>query len=130
MVMMAFCQATVEWTTTRPSRSSAKASILAAEAGYDMVAPSDMMDGRILKIRKCLDGQGYAQTGIISYSAKFSSSYYGPFRDAIDSKAEVAVDKSGYQLNPANFREAQRELELDHLEGQTRVDGQTRRTVS
>ena len=82
-----------------------------------MVAPSDMMDGRILKIRKCLDGQGYAQTGIISYSAKFSSSYYGPFRDAIDSKAEVAVDKSGYQLNPANFREAQRELELDHLEG-------------
>ena len=95
----------------------AQASILAAEAGYDMVAPSDMMDGRILKIRKSLDGQGHAQTGIISYSAKFSSSYYGPFRDAIDSKTEVAVDKSGYQLNPANFREAQRELELDHLEG-------------
>ena len=95
----------------------AKAAVLAAEAGYDMVAPSDMMDGRILKIRQSLDGQGYAQTGIISYSAKFSSSYYGPFRDAIDSKTEVTVDKSGYQLNPANFREAQRELELDHLEG-------------
>ena len=95
----------------------AKASVLAAEAGYDMVAPSDMMDGRILKIRQNLDREGYVQTGIISYSAKFSSSYYGPFRDAIDSKTGVTVDKSGYQLNPANFREAQRELELDHLEG-------------
>jgi porphobilinogen synthase len=95
----------------------AQASILAAEAGYDMVAPSDMMDGRILKIRKSLDEKGHAQTGIISYSAKFSSSYYGPFRDAIDSKTVLAVDKSGYQLNPANFREAERELELDYLEG-------------
>jgi porphobilinogen synthase len=57
------------------------------------------------------------RTGIVSYSAKFSSSYYGPFRDAIDSKTDMPVDKSGYQLNPANFREAQRELALDHLEG-------------
>lgn len=95
----------------------AKAAVLAAEAGYDMVAPSDMMDGRILKIRESLEGEGYTQTGIISYSAKFSSSYYGPFRDAIGLKTEKTIDKSGYQLNPANFREAQRELELDHLEG-------------
>ena len=95
----------------------AKAAVLAAEAGYDMVAPSDMMDGRILKIRKSLEEQGFTQTGIISYSAKFSSSYYGPFRDAIDSKTQISIDKSGYQLNPANFREAQRELDLDHLEG-------------
>tara|TARA_B100001057_G_scaffold19389_2_gene17872 strand:- start:517 stop:1440 length:924 start_codon:yes stop_codon:yes gene_type:complete len=95
----------------------AKAAVLAAEAGYDLVAPSDMMDGRILKIRQSLEGAGHVRTGIVSYSAKFSSSYYGPFRDAIDSKTDMFVDKSGYQLNPANFREAQRELALDHLEG-------------
>jgi porphobilinogen synthase len=95
----------------------AKAAVLAAEAGYDLVAPSDMMDGRILKIRQSLERAGHVQTGIVSYSAKFSSSYYGPFRDAIDSKTDMPVDKSGYQLNPANFREAQRELALDHLEG-------------
>ena len=95
----------------------AKAAVLAAEAGYDLVAPSDMMDGRILKIRQCLERAGHVRTGIVSYSAKFSSSYYGPFRDAIDSKTDMPVDKSGYQLNPANFREAQRELALDHLEG-------------
>jgi len=95
----------------------AKAAVLAAEAGYDLVAPSDMMDGRILKIRQSLERAGHVRTGIVSYSAKFSSSYYGPFRDAIDSKTDMPVDKSGYQLNPANFREAQRELALDHLEG-------------
>ena len=95
----------------------AKAAVLAAEAGYDLVAPSDMMDGRILKIRQSLERAGHLRTGIVSYSAKFSSSYYGPFRDAIDSKTDMPVDKSGYQLNPANFREAQRELALDHLEG-------------
>lgn len=95
----------------------AKAAVLAAEAGYDLVAPSDMMDGRILKIRQSLEIAGHVRTGIVSYSAKFSSSYYGPFRDAIDSKTDMPVDKSGYQLNPANFREAQRELALDHLEG-------------
>ena len=95
----------------------AKAAILAAEAGYDLVAPSDMMDGRILKIRQSLERESFTKTGIVSYSAKFSSSYYGPFRDAIDSKIDKPVDKSGYQLNPANFREAHRELELDYLEG-------------
>lgn len=95
----------------------AKAAIVSAEAGYDMVAPSDMMDGRILKIRQSLESEGYIDTGIISYSAKFSSAYYGPFRDAIGSANQKKIDKSGYQLNPANFREAQRELELDYLEG-------------
>ncbi len=95
----------------------AKAAVVAAEAGYDMVAPSDMMDGRVLKIRQCLESQGHPDTAIISYSAKFSSSYYGPFREAIGSANEKKVEKAGYQLNPANFREAQREMDLDYLEG-------------
>jgi len=75
------------------------------------------MDGRVKKIREKLEEEGFVHTGIISYSAKFSSSYYGPFRDAIGSKGEKPVDKSGYQLSPANFREAQRELALDAGEG-------------
>ncbi len=94
-----------------------EASVLAAKAGYDLVAPSDMMDGRVKHIRERLESEGFIHTGIISYSAKFSSSYYGPFRDAIGSKGDTPVDKSGYQLNPANFREAQRELALDANEG-------------
>ena len=94
-----------------------KASTLAAESGFDLLAPSDMMDGRILKIRETLESAGFTQTGIISYSAKFASSYYGPFRDAIGSQGRAPIDKSGYQLNPANFREAARELHLDALEG-------------
>ena len=94
-----------------------EAAVLAAQAGYDLVAPSDMMDGRVKKIREKLETEGFVHTGIISYSAKFSSSYYGPFRDAIGSKGENPVDKSGYQLSPANFREAQRELALDAAEG-------------
>ncbi len=95
----------------------AEAAVLAAQAGYDLVAPSDMMDGRVQKIRERLEAEGFIHTGIISYSAKFSSSYYGPFRDAVGSKTDSPVDKSGYQLCPANFREARRELALDASEG-------------
>ena len=95
----------------------AEAAVLAAQAGYDLVAPSDMMDGRVQKIRERLEAEGFINTGIISYSAKFSSSYYGPFRDAVGSKTDSPVDKSGYQLCPANFREARRELALDASEG-------------
>lgn len=95
----------------------AEAAVLAAQAGYDLVAPSDMMDGRVQKIRERLEAAGFIHTGIISYSAKFSSSYYGPFRDAVGSKTDSPVDKSGYQLCPANFREARRELALDASEG-------------
>ena len=94
-----------------------EAAVLAAQAGYDLVAPSDMMDGRMQKIRERLEAEGFIHTGIISYSAKFSSSYYGPFRDAVGSKTDSPVDKSGYQLYPANFREARRELALDASEG-------------
>jgi len=96
----------------------AKASLICADAGFDWVAPSDMMDGRVAIIRKTLDQNSYLTTGIISYSAKFASSYYGPFRAAIDSSPEGQnVDKSTYQLNPANLEEAKRELRLDFEEG-------------
>ena len=91
--------------------------VVQAEAGCDITAPSDMMDGRVQKIRERLEADGFIHTGIISYSAKFSSSYYGPFRDAVGSKTDSPVDKSGYQLCPANFREARRELALDASEG-------------
>jgi porphobilinogen synthase len=94
-----------------------EAAVLAAQAGYDLVAPSDMMDGRVKKIRERLEAESFIHTGIISYSAKFSSSYYGPFREAVGSKGDSPVDKSGYQLNPANFREAHRELAMDADEG-------------
>jgi len=96
----------------------AKASLVCANAGFDWVAPSDMMDGRVAIIRKTLDQNSHSNTGIISYSAKFASSYYGPFRSAIDSSPNgQQVDKSTYQLNPANFEEAKRELHLDYDEG-------------
>jgi porphobilinogen synthase len=92
-------------------------SVLAAGAGYDLVAPSDMMDGRVKLIREELDKQNKQNTGILSYSAKFSSAYYGPFRDAIGTGQQTTIDKSSYQLDPANLREAKRELELDFEEG-------------
>lgn len=91
-------------------------SILAAEAGADLVAPSDMMDGRVGYIRKELDAQGYTDVGILSYAAKYASSLYGPFREALDSAPKIG-DKRGYQLNPANKREAIREALLDAAEG-------------
>jgi porphobilinogen synthase len=91
--------------------------VLAANSGYDLVSPSDMMDGRVKAIRNELDKHLKHNTGILSYSAKFASAYYGPFRDAIGSEQRQPIDKSSYQLNPLNFREAKRELELDFEEG-------------
>ncbi len=96
----------------------AKAAIICADAGFDWVAPSDMMDGRVGVIRSALEQNSYYNTGIISYSAKFASSYYGPFRSAINSSpGNNPLDKSSYQLNPANFTEAKRELWMDFDEG-------------
>ncbi len=98
----------------------AKMAVLVAEAGMDVVAPSDMMDGRVGEIRKALEVSGFSDTIIMSYSAKFASAYYGPFRDAVGSargKNEKPIDKTTYQMNPANFREAVREMQLDEKEG-------------
>ncbi|MFW6217851.1 MAG: porphobilinogen synthase [Verrucomicrobiota bacterium] len=98
----------------------AEMAVLAAEAGADLVAPSDMMDGRVGAIRQALDGNGFEQTGIMAYSAKFASAYYGPFRDAVGSASSAGtqhLDKRTYQLNPANRREALTEIALDEEEG-------------
>ncbi|MEX0723709.1 MAG: porphobilinogen synthase [Gracilimonas sp.] len=94
----------------------AKMAVSHAKAGADMVAPSDMMDGRIGAMRTALDEVGYENTGIMAYSAKYASSFYGPFRDALDS-APGFGDKKTYQMNPANIEEALREVELDIEEG-------------
>ncbi len=94
----------------------AKMSVSHAEAGADFVAPSDMMDGRILWIREALEENGFVDTGIMSYSAKYASSYYGPFRDALDS-APGFGDKKSYQMDPANVTEAVKEAVTDELEG-------------
>ncbi len=94
----------------------AKMSVSHAEAGADFVAPSDMMDGRIGKIREALEENGYKNRGIMAYSAKYASCFYGPFRDALDS-APGFGDKKTYQMNPANTREAIREAQLDEQEG-------------
>lgn len=87
-----------------------------AKAGVDMVAPSDMMDGRIGTMREALDDEGFEHTGIMAYSAKYASSYYGPFRDALDS-APGFGDKKTYQMDPANVEEAIKEAKLDEQEG-------------
>lgn len=91
-------------------------SLLAARAGVDVIAPSDMMDGRVAFIRSALDKEGFEQVSILSYTAKYASSFYGPFRDALDSKPRFG-NKRTYQMNPANVREALREAELDEAEG-------------
>jgi porphobilinogen synthase len=90
-----------------------------AEAGADIVAPSDMMDGRVWAIRAALDAGQHTNTCILAYAAKFASSYYGPFRDAVGSKSGggAPISKATYQLDPANVREALREVELDEKEG-------------
>jgi porphobilinogen synthase len=88
-----------------------------AEAGADIVAPSDMMDGRIGAIRDELDREGLTQVSIMAYAAKFASAYYGPFRDAVGSTTQAPLDKSGYQLDPANLREALLEARLDEDQG-------------
>ncbi len=87
-----------------------------ARAGADLVAPSDMMDGRVAAIRAALDAEGFTETGILSYTAKYASACYGPFRGALDS-APRAGDKKTYQMDPANVREAVREARLDESEG-------------
>src|SRR5690606_23380932 len=89
-----------------------------AEAGADIVAPSDMMDGRILAIREALEDAGYINTRILAYSAKYASAYYGPFRDAVGSAANLGkADKATYQMDPANSDEALHEVAMDLAEG-------------
>jgi len=98
----------------------ARMAVLHASAGVSLVAPSDMMDGRVAAIRTALDGCGCEETGILAYSAKFASAFYGPFRDAVGSSPEKGspyLDKGTYQLNPSNRREARIEIELDEREG-------------
>lgn len=87
-----------------------------ARAGADIVAPSDMMDGRVAALRAALDAEGFSEVGILSYTAKYASAFYGPFRGALDS-APKSGDKKTYQMDPANAREAVREALLDSAEG-------------
>lgn len=94
----------------------ARQAVSFADAGADLVAPSDMMDGRVAAIRGALDGAGHQQVAILSYAAKFASAFYGPFREAADSAPSFG-DRRGYQMDPANRREARREAALDAAEG-------------
>jgi porphobilinogen synthase len=94
----------------------ARMSILAADAGADIIAPSDMMDGRVAHIRKVLDAHGHIEVSILAYAAKYASAFYGPFRDALQSAPKFG-DKKTYQLNPANSREGIRESLCDEEEG-------------
>lgn len=94
----------------------ARVALSQAQAGADMIAPSDMMDGRILAIRNKLDENGYKNVSIMSYAVKYASAYYGPFRDAVQSAPQFG-DRHSYQMDPANGREAMREVELDIAEG-------------
>jgi porphobilinogen synthase len=100
--------ATLEWL--------AASAVSHARAGADIVAPSDMMDGRVGAIRKALDAEGFAKTPILAYAAKFASVFYGPFREAADSTPQFG-DRKTYQMDPANGREAMREIEQDIEEG-------------
>lgn len=93
-----------------------KQALTQAEAGADMVAPSDMMDGRVGAIRKALDAEGWINVGILAYSAKYASAYYGPFRDALESAPKFG-DKKTYQMDAANGKEALKEIDLDIAEG-------------
>ncbi len=94
----------------------AKTAVSQARAGMDIIAPSDMMDGRVAAIRKALDEAGFTNTPILSYAAKFASGFYGPFREAADSTPQFG-DRRSYQMDGANLREAMREIELDIQEG-------------
>jgi porphobilinogen synthase len=100
--------ATLEWL--------GKTSISHARAGADIIAPSDMMDGRVGSIRSALDGAGFKNTPIFAYAAKFASVFYGPFREAAESTPQFG-DRRSYQMDPANGREAMHEMELDLEEG-------------
>jgi porphobilinogen synthase len=94
----------------------AKTAVSQAKAGMDIIAPSDMMDGRVDAIRTALDAAGYENIPVLSYAAKFASGFYGPFREAADSAPHFG-DRRSYQMDPANLREAMREIEQDLLEG-------------
>ncbi|QDV73559.1 porphobilinogen synthase [Botrimarina mediterranea] len=95
-----------------------KQAIVQAEAGCDVIAPSDMMDGRVGRIRTALDAEGFTQVAIMAYAAKYASAYYGPFRDAVGSAGSLGKgDKKSYQMDPANGDEALREVALDLAEG-------------
>jgi porphobilinogen synthase len=94
----------------------AKMAVAQAQAGSKLIGPSDMMDGRVGYLRESLDDAGFSNVGIMAYSAKYASAFYGPFRDALESAPKFG-DKKTYQMNPANSREALREAELDELEG-------------
>ena len=95
---------------------AAKTAVSQARAGFDVIAPSGMMDGQVGAIRAALDHEGFSDTPILAYAAKYSSAYYGPFREAAESPPSFG-DRSTYQMDPGNFREALRELELDVAEG-------------
>ena len=94
----------------------ARTAVSHVEAGADVVAPSDMMDGRVAALRAALDEAGFGETPIVSYAAKYASAFYGPFREAAESAPSFG-DRRGYQMDPANVREALRECELDVAEG-------------
>jgi porphobilinogen synthase len=91
--------------------------LVQAQAGADIIAPSDMMDGRVGAIRSALEAEGHCDVAIMAYAAKYASAFYGPFRDAVGSKGLLKGDKRGYQMDPANIEEALREVELDIAEG-------------
>lgn len=93
-----------------------RVAVTQAEAGADVIAPSDMMDGRIAVIRRALDDSGFSETPVLSYAAKYASAFYGPFREAADCAPQFG-DRKSYQMDPANRREAIREVELDIVEG-------------
>ena len=91
--------------------------LVQADAGADIVAPSDMMDGRVAAIRAALEADGHQNVAIMAYAAKYASAFYGPFREAVGSLGRLKGDKRGYQMDPANIEEALREVELDLAEG-------------
>src|SRR5690606_24845821 len=91
--------------------------LVQARAGADVIAPSDMMDGRVGAIRAALDAEGFEKTIILSYAAKYASAFYGPFRDAVGSNARLRGTKLSYQMDPGNAEEALREVEQDLAEG-------------
>ena len=95
----------------------AEQALVQAEAGADIVAPSDMMDGRVAAIRSALEEAGHQNVAIMAYAAKYASAFYGPFREAVGSLGRLKGDKRGYQMDPANIEEALREVELDLAEG-------------
>ncbi|MFL6740821.1 MAG: porphobilinogen synthase [Sphingomicrobium sp.] len=95
----------------------AQQALVQAAAGADIVAPSDMMDGRVAAIRQALEESGHQNVAIMAYAAKYASAFYGPFREAVGSLGRLKGDKRGYQMDPANIEEALRELELDLAEG-------------